>query len=79
MLAGRQKSRWIDVLMGTLKRCYLLENLKEKAKNRGTCRCLLMDALSDLNDHMERQENEWKDVRKKRREEGVLSETLHGT
>ena len=35
-----------------------------------------MEALTDLNDHMERQEKERKDVRKKRREKNLLSELM---
>ena len=51
-----------------------MEDWKETAQDRGAWRCFMMVALTDLNDHIERQEKERKDVRKKRR--GVLSESL---
>ena len=35
-----------------------------------------MDALTGLNDHMEKREKERNDVEKKRREESVTSESL---
>ena len=73
--AGGQKRRWNNVIMGDLKRCDLLEDWRETAQDRGAWRYLVSEALSDLNACMERQEKERKDVRKKRREEGVLSES----
>ena len=61
--AGRQKRRWNDVLMENLEKCDLLWDRKETAQDRGAWRCFVMDATTDLSDHMERQENESKDVR----------------
>ena len=73
--AGGRKRRWNDVLMGDLNSCDIFEDWKETTQDKGAWRCFVMEALTDFNNHMERQEKEGKDVRKKRKEEGVLSES----
>ena len=64
------------MVMEDLKRCDLLEDWKETTQDRGAWRCFVMEALSDVNECMEAQEKERKDIMKKRREERVLSESL---
>ena len=59
------------MLVGNLKSCDLLDDWRKIAQDRGSWRCLVMDALMDLKEHMEVQEEERKDERKRRREEGV--------
>ena len=73
---GGQKKRWSDMMMEDLKRCDLLEDWKETAQDRGAWRCFVMEALSNVNERMEAQEKERKDIMKKRREETVQSESL---
>ena len=74
--AGGQYRRWMDLLISDLKRLELLEDWKETVQERCIWRCFVMEALADLNEHMERQEKESKDARKMRRENDVLSESL---
>ena len=54
--AGGQKRRWNDVLMEDLKRCdlHVLEEWKETPEDRGAWSCLMVEALTDLNDHMKK-------------------------
>ena len=72
---GGQKKRWSDMMMEDLKRCDLLQDWKETAKDRGAWRCFVMEVLSNVNECMETQEKERKDVMEKRREETVQSES----
>ena len=64
------------MMVENLKRCDLLEDWKETAQDRGAGRCFVMEALSNVNECMETQEKERKDVIKKRREEAVQSKSL---
>ena len=58
-----------------LKRANLCDDWKEIVQDRGVWRCLVADALADINEEMEASEKERKDERKKRREEGVPLES----
>ena len=52
------------MMMEDLKRCDLLEDWRETAQDMGAWGCLVMDALSSVNEHTEMQEKERKDVMK---------------
>ena len=52
------------MMMEDLKRCDLLEDWKETAQDMGAWWYLVMDALSNVNECMEMQEKERKDVMK---------------
>ena len=73
----REKKRRNDIMMEDLRRCDLLVDWKEIDQDKGAWRCLVMDALSNVNEYMDTQEKERKeDVMKRTKEEVVQSESL---